>query len=307
VAALVVWFLKSNIDLGFLPAEVAASYNAFQRSRGIGWKHRGPKDGGFYMKTLKKDTPEFLDALNLFTKSLHFDTRFSLDKVISVYNPTLLNNFVGHYRIICERASNHRSIDAHDFFSRPWEKDTDKSWVHKHYQQLCEKCCWNKKIETAIVPVFHGTDLLIAHAICETGFAALSSLDAGWYGKGIYFTSHLVYAIPYICTRKSPAMLVSWIIPGNVYPVTESASGSGSLVGQPMRPGFTSHFVLTDREGKSIRQPTGTHCYDEFVVPQENQICPAYILQFEQFSSLLPTLFSRDDSITIETSAEELF
>lgn len=41
----------------------------------------------------------------------------------------------------------------------------------------------------------------IAQKISETGFAALSSIDAGFYGKGIYFTtsamyiSHLFYSI----------------------------------------------------------------------------------------------------------------
>lgn len=34
-----------------------------------------------------------------------------------------------------------------------------------------------------IVPAVHGTDYLVAEKIAETGFANLSSLDAGFYGK----------------------------------------------------------------------------------------------------------------------------
>jgi hypothetical protein len=33
--------------------------------------------------------------------------------------------------------------------------------------------------------------------ICGTGFANLSSLDDGFYGKGIYFTTYALYALPY--------------------------------------------------------------------------------------------------------------
>lgn len=123
-----------------------------------------------------------------------------------------------------------------------------------------------------IVPALHGTDINIAHSIAENGFANLSSLDAGFFGKGdlnlskkkrkrrreekeekkrkreeieerkkgkrrenpllyssvlffffdsyhafslgIYFTSHALYTLPYIASRRKPALIISWILPG---------------------------------------------------------------------------------------------
>jgi len=62
---------------------------------------------------------------------------------------------------------------------------------------------WNShKTEVPIIPAAHGTDLVVAKQICSSGFAALSSLDAGFYGKGIYFSSSCMYTTPYFATKK---------------------------------------------------------------------------------------------------------
>lgn len=45
-------------------------------------------------------------------------------------------------------------------------------------------------------------------------FLALSSLDAGYFGKGIYFTSFPFYTLPYISSRRIPAIILSWVLPG---------------------------------------------------------------------------------------------
>jgi hypothetical protein len=49
----------------------------------------------------------------------------------------------------------------------------------------------------------------------------LSIIDAGFYGKGIYFSTTAIYTLPYFGTRKNPALIISWLLPGNVYPVIE--------------------------------------------------------------------------------------
>jgi hypothetical protein len=49
----------------------------------------------------------------------------------------------------------------------------------------------------SILPVIHGTALATAWKICATGFANLSCLDDGFFGKGIYFTTYALYALPY--------------------------------------------------------------------------------------------------------------
>jgi len=52
-----------------------------------------------------------------------------------------------------------------------------------------------------IVRAWHGTTYTAARSIMENGFANLSHLDEGWFGKGIYFSSfpeyHTMLTPPY--------------------------------------------------------------------------------------------------------------
>lgn len=52
------------------------------------------------------------------------------------------------------------------------------------------------------------------------GFAVLNTVDVGYYGKGIYFTSNAMYGLQY-AKPSEPVLLICWILPGNVYPVIE--------------------------------------------------------------------------------------
>jgi len=58
--------------------------------------------------------------------------------------------------------------------------------VNQSYNELVASFSWNSsKIEDLpIIAVVHGTDEDIAWKIISAGFAALSSLDDGFYGKG---------------------------------------------------------------------------------------------------------------------------
>jgi hypothetical protein len=76
--------------------------------------------------------------------------------------------------------------------------------------------------ETApVIPVLHGTDASVAWSIIGTGFSALSSLDAGFYGKGMYFSTSALYTLPYFATKFIPALLICLAVPGNPFPVVE--------------------------------------------------------------------------------------
>jgi len=128
----------------------------------------------------------------------------------------------------------------------------------------------------------HGTDQSVAEKICETGFAALSSVDAGYFGRGIYFTSFSMYCLPYIATKKFPSIVVSYILPGNVYPVIEEVSGPKSLLGTALKSGYNSHFIVTDAEGICVTSSNDSKpLFDELVVPQESQIVPTFIFELQ--------------------------
>lgn len=66
---------------------------------------------------------------------------------------------------------------------------------------------------------------------------SLSSLDSGFFGQGIYFTSHAMYALPYARLHsEAPVLILSYVIPGNAYPVVEQHVGSDdSLMGASLK------------------------------------------------------------------------
>lgn len=114
--------------------------------------------------------------------------------------------------------------------------------------------------------------------------------DCGWYGKGIYFTTYAMYSLPYFGTRSNPAIIISYVVPGNIFPVTESPNGKKSLSGYDllnlelisfyragMMPSYNSHYVLVNSTGSIPEYQE--QLFDELVIPQESQISPAYVVR----------------------------
>jgi len=89
----------------------------------------------------------------------------------------------------------------------------------------------------------------VAKCIAATGFANLNTTDDGYYGKGIYFTSSVLYAFPYYGRSREPVVIVSWVLPGNSYPVIEDQMSSNNLCGKALLSGYNSHYVLTGPDG----------------------------------------------------------
>src|SRR5436190_640877 len=100
-----------------------------------------------------------------------------------------------------------------------------------------------------ILLIILGTDYYVAEKIAQTGFAALASLDAGYFGRGIYFTTYILYTLPYSCSKRNPSVVIGYLNLGNVFPVTENHKGDESLLGLPLKPGYNSHFVITTKDG----------------------------------------------------------
>jgi len=170
------------------------------------------------------------------------------------------------------------------FHAQTWVRDDraeERKVAFAHFTKIVESLPWNTEGTVPILPTLHGTARPISSAICETGFASLSLLDDGWYGRGIYFTMFQAYAIPYIITSKAPVFVVSWVLPGNVYPVVEVHTEADSLLGSALQPGYNCHYVTTSTDGRPVKDPNHTPVYNELVIPQESQITPAFILELD--------------------------
>jgi len=156
---------------------------------------------------------------------------------------------------------------------------------------------WNKDNKVPILAAVHGTGLNIAKSIAKTGFAALASLDSGFYGKGIYFSTCSLYSLPYATLHPAPTLIISYVVPGTIYPAIEQHKGPHSLAGKPLRtPGYHSHYVLTQKDGFAISSEKTTPFYDEIVVPLEAQVVPGFIVVLEDSEKLKEQqeLFARE-------------
>jgi hypothetical protein len=232
------------------------------------WNYQGDQESGYYY-TNCSDIPIDLSS-------------FSGCKVQKIYNKVLVNNFVGAYEVQKARFGNKA------FCSKSWNSDIARHSTYTQYQQVANSFTWNEEGYPDILLMCHGTQYGLAKAICQTGFASLAKLDAGWYGKGIYFTSYPCYTIQYTGSIN-PSIIVSYVIPGNVYPVIEESEHEDNLVGKPIKSGYQSNYVRVSAKGH-----VGTD-YDELVIASESQILPLYIVNLNQdeLAEMATTLVSQ--------------
>eukprot|EP01127_Copromyxa_protea_P010060 TRINITY_DN2413_c1_g1_i1.p1 TRINITY_DN2413_c1_g1~~TRINITY_DN2413_c1_g1_i1.p1 ORF type:complete len:271 (-),score=42.85 TRINITY_DN2413_c1_g1_i1:83-865(-) len=216
-----------------------------------------------------------------FYGQLGASNQIKITEAYAIFNPILVTSFINYRQIITSRMVESPQI----FAKQDWKKSKQaeaKNAVYSRYLDKCQNAGWNEGLDVPILLTCHVTDFNIAMTIASTGFAALSSVDVGWHGAGVYFTTHAMYACQYFAQRADPALLLSFVTLGNVFPVTESHTGPTSLTGQRLKPGYTAHYVTVRADGtvpgKDDDEDT-ISLYDEIVVSQEPQICPVYVLR----------------------------
>lgn len=168
---------------------------------------------------------------------------------------------------------------SHLFKKEDWKEShtSKRQKVMDRFNQYCNQFDWNKKRDIKIIPVVHGTNESAVWGICNSGFSSLALLNEGFYGRGIYFTSHIPYAASYSKQDTEYIFIISFIIPGNVFPVVEDPNGEESLKGKPNKVGYQSHYVSVNKEGFPPEDPKKAE-YDEFVIFQESQVLPRYVV-----------------------------
>jgi len=166
-------------------------------------------------------------------------------------------------RILATSMSNTFSVQKARFASAGDRFCSQKAWQQKsrahrqkvfdEFRKRCDVWEWNRNKDVnqgLLLPVVHGTDLPVAWKIASAGFAALASLDSGFFGRGIYFSSSALYTLPYFVNKRCPAILICLTAPGNPYPVIENPNNNQiTMLGRPMISGFQSHYVITGANG----------------------------------------------------------
>ena len=272
IAASLLYYYRSS-ELHQLPKDISRSF-LDQRLRPWAWEYNGGTKSGYYSRVYDKNGEDYRRVESLL--STHFKRgSLEIESITAVYNPALSTSFINMWRIMTTRKMESPDL----FFARTYTKDAEKMKVMEYVDKdLLQFTPYNQDLTLPLIPVLHGTDFLTAEHIAQTGFAALSSLDEGYYGRGIYFTSSLPYTLIYACAKRRPAVVISYINMGNPYPVTERHDTSNSFKGRAIKPGYNSHIVRTNKRGRVYAESDDTLC-DEFVIPQESQILPAFIVE----------------------------
>lgn len=140
----------------------------------------------------------------------------------------------------------------------------------------------------------------------------------------MYFTSSAIYTLPYFKTTDQSALLICWIIPGMPYPIVEDPGGPESLLGTALqgvrapRPLMIrrfvshvqdSHYVLTQYDGtpahfhhsqNPVVPSIGNGTFDEWVLNQEHQIIPSFIITFKKGVGQLMTDYKAAQSVQLK-------
>jgi len=179
-----------------------------------------------------------------------------------INNPLLVNQF--EVFLDCHRAR--RQLNLTHFVSREWETspidvELKKRFMVKLDQQLLGA---SKVFGTSdVMPVIQGTHEN-AHRIAKNGFGTVATLDPGFFGQGIYFTSKLSYARKYAKPAKdgSLVLVISLASPGNVLPVTADPftatmhPNPQGYLGKPRQQGYQSHYTVV-----YMKEEGGTYGY----------------------------------------------
>ena len=279
IIILVLFYNYKTNSVLFLPEEISWSFKNYLKYPWK-WTHVKNDETEYYYRDYKFDSPEF-DKIEVLLTKLKKGPLKPIG-IRAIYNPGLTEIFINNWRITIDRYKNNYDL----FFTRTYMKDKDKMNVMKHYEEnvLTLLDC-NKSLEVPLIPTVHGTSLEVASNIVLNGMATLSNLDAGFFGSGIYTSTSVCYCLPYAIGKRNPAIIISYINMGNVYPITESHLGDKSFLGSALKSGFNSHFILTTKDG-NVYDGTGEIC-NEIVVNQSSQILPAYIVQLEPELALL--------------------
>jgi len=280
ILAICIWRKRnSSLDISSLHEEIRWYFDENRISKETGWNHAFGE--GFLVKDVTEEK-KYINRLKGLLNN-HLDgNKITFDKVYAIYNRTLISNFLGARKVIGVRHTNAEAI----FKKQDWKNVEDgrlelREWYKKTYDELAASFSWNSPSDKVpIIPVVHGTDGKVGQQICSAGFAALSSLDAGYYGKGIYFTSSCLYATPYFATKSVPSILVCLTIPGNIRPIVEHRNESPSYLGMGIDSGYQSHYVLTTRDGNPLTQKD--RYYDEFVLASDPQVVPIFLINISK-------------------------
>jgi len=192
-----------------------------------------------------------------------------------------------HYRTMITE----KHADSEGLFKKDgWRQASDAGVRKRYLLHLAEKITkfrhdFNDGDQAFVLPVVQGTSENAAFRIIKNGFGTVTSIDDGFYGRGMYLTSPFKYASRYAqITPHGKVFLIALTVPGNPYPVTEppNKDNATSLLGQACKTGYQSHYLEATLRGQpaiNVAERYG----DELVVFKGSQTLPLFLVYATEF------------------------
>eukprot|EP01094_Clydonella_sp_ATCC50884_P000974 TRINITY_DN1072_c0_g1_i2.p1 TRINITY_DN1072_c0_g1~~TRINITY_DN1072_c0_g1_i2.p1 ORF type:complete len:1509 (-),score=367.26 TRINITY_DN1072_c0_g1_i2:140-4666(-) len=220
---------------------------------------------------------------------------FQLDRIVFLSHREREREFLQYYNHLLERVHSKDGGRAHLRNMTAQQKRT-LSYL-KNYQgrvsgseQVNLVMAWHANTQRRLIQSA-ANGIWIPRPLTKEQQQALDErkpVDFGFYGRGFYMTQYPSYGNYYLETvRQLPQgtpLLLSWVLLGNVYPVTEDPGAKDNLHGKPCVEGFDSHYTLVS---KPHYVPTPEGCEpdaDELVVFRREQVLPRYLVYFSRTS-----------------------
>jgi hypothetical protein len=173
------------------------------------------------------DTPtgrEYMAVSELFEQFIGSDKirGFEIEKIVAIDNGPLEKAFTSKFNEFVKKKHSREWSKALDQKELDWRK-----WILNNF----DKCVRNVSGEEGanLILAWHGgASEAAAMSIAEENFAVQSKgkTDAGYFGKGIYFTQYPSYGDMYSQWKKNKSaskerfpLILSWIVMGEPYPV----------------------------------------------------------------------------------------
>jgi hypothetical protein len=98
----------------------------------------------------KRNSEEWYRVLDLISKEI------IPEKIFAIYNPSLTVSFINQWKVYQSRKRDNPNIFYSQNYTKGTSKDDDKIWVNDQFNQLCNESIWNHKLDSPILPVYHG-------------------------------------------------------------------------------------------------------------------------------------------------------
>jgi hypothetical protein len=256
------------------------------------WVCKGFESNKYHSLCIKEGSFIYNKAAMDKFKQISINLGFALNsfkKVYAISNPALLKMFEGYRDTLHGRHRANPALFKREDWTEKDEAGTRATFLAYH-SQLASKFPWNDGSKPRVIPMLQGTSEAAVWQICQQGFSFVGTTDDGFYGKGAYFTSKLSYAEKYAKPdgQGNKPFLISMVIPGNTFPITESPFMSDGTVnpdgykGKACRVGCQSHFTLVDGRDINTAFPirgaiNADVAADELITFDQAQALPLFV------------------------------